>query len=56
MLIQLPDMKPLTLLFILGFVYTYAMVRTKTLLEGPKRMTICEYVITQRVCSVLAKL
>jgi len=51
----LQDMKPMTLLLLLGSVYTYAMVRTKTLLESPDKMTICEYVITKRACSVLAK-
>ena len=49
-------MKPCTVLLIVGFVYTYAVIRTKTLLEGPDRMTICEYIITKRACSVLAKL
>lgn len=48
-------MKPMTLLLVLGSVYTYAMVRTKTLLESPDKMTVCEYVITKRACSVLAK-
>jgi hypothetical protein len=49
-------MKPFTVLLILGGVYTYAMARTKALLESPDRMTICEYIITKRACSVLAKL
>ena len=49
-------MKPLTLLLILGAVYAYAMIRTKALLEGPGKMTLCEYVITKRACSVLSKL
>lgn len=49
-------MKPVTVVLIAGFVYIYAVVRTKTLLEGPNRMTLCEYVITQRACTALAKL
>ena len=49
-------MKPLVLFLLLGSVYTYATIRTKRLLESPNKMTLCEYIITQRVCSVLAKL
>ena len=54
-LVSLPEMKPGTVLLIVGFVYTYAMIRTKALLESPNRLTLCEYVITKRACSVLAK-
>ncbi|MGH9647858.1 MAG: hypothetical protein ACRD4E_13695 [Bryobacteraceae bacterium] len=49
-------MKPLAVLLIAGFVYTYAAMRTKMLLESPTKMTICEYIITKRACSVLAQL
>jgi len=49
-------MKGFIVILILVFVYTYAMMRTKALLEGPNRMTLCEYIITERACSVLAKL
>jgi membrane protease YdiL (CAAX protease family) len=49
-------MKPFAVLLIAGCVYTYAAVRTKSLLESPNKMTLCEYIITKRACSVLAKL
>jgi len=49
-------MKPFAVLLVAGFVYTYAAMRTKTLLESPNRMTLCEYIITKRACSILAKL
>ena len=49
-------MKPCIVLLVVGFVYAYAMVRTKTLLESTGRMTLCEYIITKRACSVLGKL
>lgn len=48
-------MKPFAVLLILGGIYTYAAMRTKTLLAGPGRKTLCEYILTKRACSVLAK-
>jgi hypothetical protein len=49
-------MKPVAVLLIAGFVYTYAAIRTKVLLESPNGMTICEYIFTKQACRVLAKL
>jgi len=49
-------MKPFAVLLIAGCVYAYATIRTKTLLEGPNRTKLCEYIITKRACSVLAEL
>ena len=40
----------------MGGMYTYAVIRTKTLLESPDKMTICEYIITKRACGALEKL
>jgi len=54
--LALQAMKPFAVLLMAGCVYAYATIRTKTLLEGPNRTKLCEYIITKRACSVLAKL
>ena len=53
---NLRDMKPLTVLIIVGTLYTYAIVKTKSLFEGPTHMKICDYQFAHRTCEFLAKL
>lgn len=53
---SLRDMKPLTILIIVGTLYTYAMLKTKSLFEGPTHMKICDYQFAHRTCDFLAQL
>jgi hypothetical protein len=49
-------MKPLAILIILGALYSYALLKTKSLFEGPNRIKICEYQFAHRTCGFLAQL
>jgi len=50
------EMKPAVILFIVGGLYVYAALMTKSLLEGPHRMKICEYKFAHRTCDFLSQL
>ena len=49
-------MKALAIVIALGMLYGYAAMETKSFLEGPARIKICEYAIAHRGCDVLARM
>ncbi len=49
-------MKPAVILLIIGGLYVYAALMTKSLFEGPHRMKICDYKFAHRTCDILSQL